>query len=222
MPTRAKRSRRDRRGILRSRRDQRRQGRGGVRQGARGARAGADAGQLRGRRQRRQDGRPRQGDRASSSSIRCTSSSWRSGSTWSAPSAASPFGVRHGRDRAARRRRARGDHQHRLGRGRGRADRAGGLFGIEGRRAGDGAADRARPDERRRAGQHHPAGRVQDADGGDDAAAMCRTRWRRRCRSPSGSARPRNMRRLAVFIVENVYLNAESIRLDGGIRMAPR
>ena len=28
--------------------------------------------------------------------------------------------------------------------------------------------------------------------------------------------------RLAVFIVENVYLNAESIRLDGGIRMAPR
>ena len=28
--------------------------------------------------------------------------------------------------------------------------------------------------------------------------------------------------RLAVFIVENSYLNAEAIRLDGGIRMAPR
>jgi NAD(P)-dependent dehydrogenase (short-subunit alcohol dehydrogenase family) len=28
--------------------------------------------------------------------------------------------------------------------------------------------------------------------------------------------------RLAVFIAENVYLNAEAIRLDGGIRMAPR
>ena len=28
--------------------------------------------------------------------------------------------------------------------------------------------------------------------------------------------------RLAMFIVENSYLNAESIRLDGGIRMAPR
>ena len=28
--------------------------------------------------------------------------------------------------------------------------------------------------------------------------------------------------KLAVFIVENAYLNAESIRLDGGIRMAPR
>jgi hypothetical protein len=28
--------------------------------------------------------------------------------------------------------------------------------------------------------------------------------------------------RLAVFIAENVYLNAEHVRLDGGIRMAPR
>ncbi len=28
--------------------------------------------------------------------------------------------------------------------------------------------------------------------------------------------------RLAIFIVENSYVNAESIRLDGGIRMAPR
>ena len=28
--------------------------------------------------------------------------------------------------------------------------------------------------------------------------------------------------RLVIFIVENAYLNAESIRLDGGIRMAPR
>jgi len=28
--------------------------------------------------------------------------------------------------------------------------------------------------------------------------------------------------RLAIFVVENNYLNAESIRLDGGIRMAPR
>ena len=89
-----------------------------------------------------------------------------------------------------------------LGRGRGRPDRPGGLFGVQGRRAGDGAADRARPDERRRPGQHHPAGRFQDADGRDDAAATCRKRWARRCRSRSGSARPRNMRELACFIVE--------------------
>ena len=80
------------------------------------------------------------------------------------------FGARHGRSRAARGWRERRDRQHRLGRRRGRADRPGGLFGVEGRRAGDGVADRARPDERGRARQHHPAGRVQDADGGDDAA----------------------------------------------------
>ena len=47
-----------------------------------------------------------------------------------------PLGLRHGPGRSARGRRARRDHQHRLGRGRGRADRPGGLFGVEGRRAG--------------------------------------------------------------------------------------
>ena len=38
---------------------------------------------------------------------------------------------------------------------------------------------------------------------------------------PKRSERPR-ICRLAIVIVENSYLNAESIRLDGGIRMAPR
>jgi NAD(P)-dependent dehydrogenase (short-subunit alcohol dehydrogenase family) len=28
--------------------------------------------------------------------------------------------------------------------------------------------------------------------------------------------------RLAIFMVENAYINAEAVRLDGGIRMAPR
>jgi len=28
--------------------------------------------------------------------------------------------------------------------------------------------------------------------------------------------------RLALFLIENVYMNAASVRLDGGIRMAPR
>ena len=80
------------------------------------------------------------------------------------------FGARNGRSRAPCRRREGRNHQHRLGRRRGRPDRPGGLFRIEGRGARDGAADRARPDERRHQGQHHPARRVQDADGGDDAA----------------------------------------------------
>src|SRR5580765_3340147 len=39
---------------------------------------------------------------------------------------------------------------------------------------------------------------------------------------PKRLGKPEEFGRLAVFIVENTYLNAESIRLDGGIRMAPR
>src|SRR3954451_1282702 len=34
--------------------------------------------------------------------------------------------------------------------------------------------------------------------------------------------KPEEYARLAAFIVENVYMNAASVRLDGGIRMAPR
>jgi len=33
---------------------------------------------------------------------------------------------------------------------------------------------------------------------------------------------PQEYARLAVFMVENSYINAEAVRLDGGIRMAPR
>jgi len=39
---------------------------------------------------------------------------------------------------------------------------------------------------------------------------------------PKRLGQPEEYARLAVFIVENSYLNAEAIRLDGGIRMAPR
>jgi len=39
---------------------------------------------------------------------------------------------------------------------------------------------------------------------------------------PKRLGQPEEYARLAVFIVENSYLNAESVRLDGGIRMAPR
>ncbi|MBA2636299.1 MAG: 3-hydroxy-2-methylbutyryl-CoA dehydrogenase, partial [Sphingomonas sp.] len=33
---------------------------------------------------------------------------------------------------------------------------------------------------------------------------------------------PQEYARLACFMVENPYINAEDVRLDGGIRMAPR
>ena len=39
---------------------------------------------------------------------------------------------------------------------------------------------------------------------------------------PKRLGMPEEYARLAVFIAENPYLNAEAIRLDGGIRMAPR
>ena len=39
---------------------------------------------------------------------------------------------------------------------------------------------------------------------------------------PKRLGEPQEYARLACFMVENPYLNAESVRLDGGIRMAPR
>ena len=39
---------------------------------------------------------------------------------------------------------------------------------------------------------------------------------------PKRLGQPEEYARLACFMIENVYMNAESVRLDGGIRMAPR
>jgi len=39
---------------------------------------------------------------------------------------------------------------------------------------------------------------------------------------PKRLGQPEEYARLACFLIENVYMNAEAIRLDGGIRMAPR
>jgi NAD(P)-dependent dehydrogenase (short-subunit alcohol dehydrogenase family) len=39
---------------------------------------------------------------------------------------------------------------------------------------------------------------------------------------PKRLGQPEEYARLACFMVENPYLNAEAVRLDGGIRMAPR
>ena len=40
--------------------------------------------------------------------------------------------------------------------------------------------------------------------------------------SASGPFEPEEYARLACFLIENRYMNAASVRLDGGIRMAPR
>jgi NAD(P)-dependent dehydrogenase (short-subunit alcohol dehydrogenase family) len=39
---------------------------------------------------------------------------------------------------------------------------------------------------------------------------------------PTRLGKPEEYARLVLFVAENAYLNAEYIRLDGGIRMAPR
>jgi NAD(P)-dependent dehydrogenase (short-subunit alcohol dehydrogenase family) len=39
---------------------------------------------------------------------------------------------------------------------------------------------------------------------------------------PKRLGMPEEYARLACFMIENPYLNAEAVRLDGGIRMAPR
>ena len=39
---------------------------------------------------------------------------------------------------------------------------------------------------------------------------------------PKRLGTPEEYARLAVFMVENSYMNAEAVRLDGGIRMAPK
>ena len=172
-----------------------REGRRCLRQGARGARPGAGAGQLRGGRQRGQDGRARQGDRRDQD---VPAPPVRAGDR-DQPGRQLPlhraFGGGHGDARSAGGRRARGDRQHRFGRRRGRADRPGGLFGVEGRGGGDDAADRARPDERRDSRQHHPAGHLQDADDGDDAGQRAGRAGRAGAVPQAARAVPRNMPR---------------------------
>ena len=39
---------------------------------------------------------------------------------------------------------------------------------------------------------------------------------------PKRLGQPEEYARLACFMIENIYMNAEAVRLDGGIRMAPR
>ena len=118
-------------------------------------------------------------------------------------------------------RRARGHHIDRLGRGLRRPDRPGRLFRVEGRRGRDDAADRARTGPIGRPRQHDRAGHFHDPDAGRPAAG--RAGFARRRGALPGAPRPaRRIRGLAVHIVENGYINGETIRIDGALRMAPK
>ena len=156
-------------------------------------RPGAHPGQLRRHRQRHQDRQPRQEDRRDQVTSRSTNfdriiqinlvGTFRC----IAKSAAGMLTLTRWRRRARRHR------QHRLGRGRGRPDRPGRLFGVEGRHRRHDPADRPRPDGRRHPRQHHPAGHLRTPR---CWPALPRQRegrrWPRRCPSPSASGNPTN------------------------------
>ena len=129
---------------------------------------------------------------------------------------------RHGQDRADRRRRPRRHRQHGERRGVRRADRAARLLGEQGRRARHDPADRARA----RALRHPGAARSPPASWRPRCSRACRrprrTRSASRCPYPQRLGRPDEYARLVLAIIDNGYLNGETIRLDGAIRMAPK
>ena len=49
-----------------------------------------------------------------------------------------------------------------------------------------------------------------------------RASWPRTCSSRTGWATPTEFASLAVELLSNSYINAESIRIDAGIRMQPK
>ena len=66
-----------------------------------------------------------------------------------------------------------------------------------------------------------PGHRRHPDDGGDARRRAC-GRWPRASRSRSGSARPEEYARLVLMVVAHDYLNGETIRMDGALRMGPR
>ena len=124
--------------------------------------------------------------------------------------------------RAARSRRARRDHQHRIGRGVRRPDRPDRVRGVEGGRRRDDAA-------RRRAISRPPgsaSSRSRPASSTRRCSAHCPTtsaRRSRRRRVSEAARRARGVRRSwSRRSSANGYLNGETIRLDGSLRMPPR
>jgi len=128
---------------------------------------------------------------------------------------------RHADAAGAARRRPRRDRQHRQRRGAGRPDGPGQLLGEQGRHRRHDAADRARPDGRGDPRQHHPAGifntpLLQGAPENVKTALAASVPFPKRLGDPDEYAA------LAEFMVVNGYMNGESVRIDGAIRMAPR
>ena len=99
--------------------------------------------------------------------------------------------------------------------------RPGQLCRQQGRRHGHDLADRTRPDGRRRSRQHHPAGDLRHPlllalpDNVKQALAAS-------VPFPKRLGDPDEFAQAVEFLVTCGYMNAESIRVDGALRMAPR
>ena len=126
-----------------------------------------------------------------------------------------------GRERADRRR-ARRARQHGVGRGLRRADRPGRLLGVEGRGRRHDAARRARPRAARDPRLHRSRPASSTRRWWRGCPTRRASRWRSRCRSRTRLGRPDEYAQLVVRHRAERLLNAETIRLDGAVRLAPR
>ena len=71
-------------------------------------------------------------------------------------------------------------------------------------------------------GQHDRTGCVRHSDAEPTCAPTSAKRSRRRYRIRAGSASPDDYAHMAAALLENSYVNGETVRLDGAIRMPPR
>ena len=130
-------------------------------------------------------------------------------------------GIRNGRPRAARRRRARRHHQHSFGRRGGRPNRPGSLFRLKRRRLGDDL-----PIARDLMGDGIRVNTILPGVFKTPMVAMMPPNVQEALGAqvpfPKRLGEAEEYARLACFLIENVYMNAATVRLDGGIRMAPR
>ncbi len=118
--------------------------------------------------------------------------------------------------------RARRDRPHRVGRRLRRPDRPDVLHRRQGGRARHHPGRRPRPRQQADPGQHDRARRLRHPDAGPAAAGHPRRPWSRACRNPSRLGAPDDYAHMAISLLENPYVNGETIRLDGAIRMPPR
>ena len=104
-----------------------------------------------------------------------------------------------------------------------RADRPGGVLRVQGRRRRDDPAGRPRPRRRRDPGEHRRPGLIDTPiyGEGEDAEAF-KAKLGQRVLFPKRLGKPDELATMVIECITNSYMNAETIRVDGGIRMPPK